>query len=75
VLKEIPFTGGIFIRNLPAQAIEQAQARKELILHSLLAGAGVLIFIYIAIGSTRHVLLTLANLPFCADRGGSPPWC
>lgn len=45
-------------------AIEQAQARKDLILHSLLAGAGVLIFIYLAIGSFRHLLLTLVNLPF-----------
>ena len=50
-------------------AIEQAQARKELILHSLLAGAGVLIFIYIAIASIRHMLLTIANLPFALIGG------
>ncbi|TAN53819.1 MAG: efflux RND transporter permease subunit, partial [Methylococcaceae bacterium] len=45
-------------------AIEQAKARNELILHALLAGAGVLLLIYIAIGDLRHTLLTLVNLPF-----------
>ncbi|MGZ8935640.1 MAG: efflux RND transporter permease subunit, partial [Methylobacter sp.] len=63
VLKKVPFTADIY-PEFTGAAIEQEQARKELILHSLLAGAGVLIFIYIAIGSIRHALLTLANLPF-----------
>ncbi|MCK9607650.1 MAG: efflux RND transporter permease subunit [Methylomonas sp.] len=45
-------------------AIEQAKARRTLILQSLMAGAGVLVFIYIALGSMRHMLLTLVNLPF-----------
>jgi CzcA family heavy metal efflux pump len=68
VFKEIPFSADIY-PEFTGAAIEQAQARKELILHSLLAGAGVLIFIYIAIGSIRHVLLTLANLPFALIGG------
>ncbi|HEY8036090.1 MAG TPA: efflux RND transporter permease subunit [Methylobacter sp.] len=68
VLQEIPFSADIY-PEFTGAAIEQAQARKELILHSLLAGAGVLIFIYIAIGSIRHVLLTLANLPFALIGG------
>ena len=50
-------------------AIEQAKARSELILHSLLATAGVLMLIYIAIGKLRNVLLTLANLPFALMGG------
>ncbi|CAG7856637.1 partial Nickel and cobalt resistance protein CnrA, partial [biofilm metagenome] len=45
-------------------AVEQTKARSKLILHSLLAGFGVLILIYIAIGNFRHAALTLANLPF-----------
>ncbi len=68
VLKEVPFSTDIY-PEFTGAAVEQAQARKELILHSLLAGAGVLIFIYIAIGSIRHVLLTLANLPFALIGG------
>ena len=50
-------------------AIAQAKARHNLILHSLLAGVGVLIFIYLAIGSVRHALLTLVNLPFALVGG------
>jgi len=68
VLQEIPFSADIY-PEFTGAAVEQAQARKELVLHSLLAGAGALIFIYIAIGSIRHVLLTLANLPFALIGG------
>jgi Cu/Ag efflux pump CusA len=45
-------------------AIEEAQASQQLILHSVMAGIGVLVLIYIAIGSFRHSLLVLVNLPF-----------
>ena len=45
-------------------AIEQSSARETLILHALLAAAGVLLLIYIALGSLRLTLLTLVNLPF-----------
>ncbi|CAA9890548.1 Acriflavin resistance protein [Candidatus Methylobacter favarea] len=68
ILKDVPFTAGIY-PEFTGAAIEQEQARKELILHALLAGAGVLIFIYIAIGTVRHALLTLANLPFAIIGG------
>jgi Cu/Ag efflux pump CusA len=68
VLKEVPFSADSY-PEFTGAAIEQAQARKELILHSLLAGVGVLIFIYIAIGSIRHMLLTFANLPFALIGG------
>ncbi|MGZ8213396.1 MAG: efflux RND transporter permease subunit [Methylosarcina sp.] len=50
-------------------AVEQAQARRDLVIHSLLAGMGILIMIYLAIGSVRHVLLTLCNLPFALIGG------
>ncbi len=63
VLHEVSFPANIY-PEFTGAAVEQAEARKDLILHSLMAGAGVLIFIYIALGSVRHVALTLANLPF-----------
>ncbi len=63
VLNEIPFEAGAY-PEFTGAAVEQAQAREELVLHSLLAGVGVLILVYIAIGSLRHVLLVLINLPF-----------
>ena len=63
VLNEIDFPANNY-PEFTGAAIEQAQAKKDLLLHSLLASAGVIIFIYIAIGNSRHVLITLANLPF-----------
>ena len=63
VLNEVSFPENIY-PEFTGAAMEQSQARKELILHSLLAGTGVLILIYIAIGSLRNLLLTFANLPF-----------
>ena len=63
VLDEIPFSANSY-PEFTGAAVEQAQAKEDLLLHSLMAGAGVLIFIYIAIGNSRNVLLTLANLPF-----------
>jgi CzcA family heavy metal efflux pump len=50
-------------------AVEQAKTRTDLILHSLLAGAGVMVLIYMAIGNLRNVLLALANLPFALIGG------
>ncbi|NOT11391.1 MAG: efflux RND transporter permease subunit [Methylococcaceae bacterium] len=66
--KEIPFTDTTF-PEFTGAAIEQAEARQDLILDSILAGTGVLIFIYLAIGNFRHVMLTLANLPFALIGG------
>ena len=68
VLKEIPVSADSY-PEFTGAAVEQAQARNELILHSLLAGAGVLIFMYIAIGSVRNAFLALANLPFALIGG------
>ena len=68
VLKEITFTADTY-PEFTGAAVEQAKARTKLVLHSLLAGAGVLILIYIAIGNLRQVLLTLANLPFALIGG------
>ncbi|MDO9107217.1 MAG: efflux RND transporter permease subunit [Methylovulum sp.] len=67
-LKEIPLSADTYLEFTGA-AVEQAQARNELIVHALLAGAGVLMLIYIAIGNARHVLLTLTNLPFALVGG------
>ncbi len=63
VYQEIEWSADSYPEFIGA-ALEQAQAREALILHSLLAGIGVLVFIYIALGSFRHTALTLLNLPF-----------
>ena len=68
VLKEIPVSAASY-PEFTGAAVEQAQARNELVLHSLLAGVGVMAFIYIAIGSLRNAMLALINLPFALIGG------
>jgi CzcA family heavy metal efflux pump len=68
VLSDPRFAAGVY-PEFTGAAVEQAQAREELIVHSLLAGAGVLLLIFIAIGAVRHALLTLVNLPFALVGG------
>ncbi len=68
VFNNIPFSADTY-PEFTGAAVEQAKARTNLILHSLMAGTGVLILIYIAIGNLRHVLLTLTNLPFALIGG------
>lgn len=65
---DINFTGGSY-PEFTGAAIEQAQAKQNLVLHALMAGVGVIILIYLAIGNLRQTLLTLANLPFALTGG------
>ena len=45
-------------------AVEQAQARATLLTHAAIAGLGVLLLVYMAVGRLRYLLLILFNLPF-----------
>lgn len=63
MLQQISFPAGTY-PEFTGAALEGSQARQDLILHSLIVGAGVLMLVYIAIGSMRHMLLMLVNLPF-----------
>ncbi len=51
------------------EAEANAQSREDLIVHSLLAGVGVFLMLYIAFGRLRNLLLTFANLPFALIGG------
>lgn len=68
VHSEVTFSPG----NYPAftgEAEAQAQSREDLIVHSLLAGVGIFLMLYIAFGRLRNLLLTFANLPFALIGG------
>jgi len=60
---ELPL-GSAIHPEFTGAAVEQAAAREQLIVHAAVVGVGVLLLVYIAIGSLRHVLLVLVNLPF-----------
>ncbi len=65
---EVHFSAG----NFPAYtgaAEANAQSREDLIVHSLLAGVGIFLMLYIAFGHMRNLLLTFLNLPFALIGG------
>ncbi|MCC6715298.1 MAG: efflux RND transporter permease subunit, partial [Gammaproteobacteria bacterium] len=63
ILAEVKFDAETY-PEFTGSAVEQAAAREDLILHSLFAGVGVLVLVYVAIASFRHMLIVLLNLPF-----------
>ncbi|MCG8325073.1 MAG: efflux RND transporter permease subunit, partial [Thiotrichales bacterium] len=68
VLKKVSFNAEYY-PEFTGAAIEQARAQEELIILSLLVMAVVMMLIYIAVGSLRHVVLMLVNLPFALIGG------
>lgn len=68
VLEKIPFDANTY-PEFTGAAVKQGKAREDLVLHSLLAGAGVLLLIYIALGSLRSLVISLVNLPFSLAGG------
>jgi Cu/Ag efflux pump CusA len=47
----------------------QREARRELLLNSLLAGAGIVMLLWVAFGESSRLALVLANLPFALVGG------
>ncbi|MGB8275628.1 MAG: efflux RND transporter permease subunit [Alphaproteobacteria bacterium] len=45
-------------------AVAQAKSRTDLIIHSLIAGAGIMALLYVALRRFRNMSLVLVNLPF-----------
>lgn len=68
VLAKVHFSAELY-PEFTGAAIEQARAEQELIILSLLVMAVVMMLVYVAIGSLRHVLLMLINLPFALIGG------
>ncbi|MGC2211149.1 MAG: efflux RND transporter permease subunit [Candidatus Korobacteraceae bacterium] len=48
---------------------EQARSRRDLLMHSGLAGLGIILLLSMVTRSTRHLLLVLSNLPFALVGG------
>lgn len=59
--------GNYLVFGGTAQA--QARARSDLIIHSLLAGAGIFLLLYLAFNNLRNMLLAFMNLPFALVGG------
>jgi CzcA family heavy metal efflux pump len=55
--------------DISGTAAEEAASRRELLLHSLLAAAGVALLLSVVLGHPRNLLLVAANLPFALAGG------
>ena len=64
----IVFPPGTYV-EFSGTAEAQAQSRRELIIHSLLAVIGIIILLSLALGHYRNLLLVLLNLPFALVGG------
>ncbi|MFM9912354.1 MAG: efflux RND transporter permease subunit [Methylophilaceae bacterium] len=68
IAKQVKFAPGNYAVYTGA-AEANAKSREDLIVHSMLAGVGVFLMLYIAFGRLRNLLLTFANLPFALIGG------
>jgi CzcA family heavy metal efflux pump len=73
VAAKVSFPGGTYaVFSGAAQA--KAQAQRQLLLHSSIAGVGILLLLAIAFGNARNLLLVLANAPFALVGGILAVW-
>ncbi len=59
----IKFPGGTYI-EFGGTAAAQSKSRNELLLYSVIAAAGIILLLFIALKNIRNLLLVLSNLPF-----------
>jgi len=68
VASEVSFPTGVY-PVFTGAAEAQAQARRELLLYSIIAAAGIALLLSLVFRSGRNLLLVLANLPFALVGG------
>ncbi|HEY4416977.1 MAG TPA: efflux RND transporter permease subunit [Verrucomicrobiae bacterium] len=68
IAAQVKLPAGVYV-EFSGAAEEQSQAQTELLLHSLLAAAGILLLLAIVFHRASHLLLVLANLPFALVGG------
>lgn len=59
----IKFPGGTYV-EFGGTAAAQAKSRRELLIYSVIAGAGIILLLFIALKNLRNLFLVLSNLPF-----------
>ncbi|MGV7034331.1 efflux RND transporter permease subunit [Methylobacterium symbioticum] len=63
IAKEVRLPEGVYV-SFAGSAEAQAQARRDLLLHSALAGLGIVLLLAVVTGSGANLALVLVNLPF-----------
>jgi CzcA family heavy metal efflux pump len=65
---KVKLPSGVYV-VFSGEAEERAKAQKQLLLHSAIAGVGILLLLTVVFASWRNLLLVLANLPFALVGG------
>ena len=65
---KVKLPAGVYV-EFSGAAEEQTQAQRELLLHSLVAAAGIILLLAMVFRKASHLLLVLANLPFALVGG------
>ncbi len=68
IATQVQFPAGVYA-VFSGAAEEQKEAQRELLLHSLVAAAGVILLLAMVFRKASHLLLVLANLPFALVGG------
>lgn len=68
VAREVPFPAGVY-PVFGGSAELQAKARRELLVHSAMAAAGIVLLLGLVFRSGRNLMLILSNLPFALVGG------
>ena len=66
--RKLQLPAGVHL-EFAGSAQAQAQAQRDLIMNSLIAGLGILVLLSVVTGSTRNVILVLVNMPFALVGG------
>ena len=65
---QVKFPAGVYV-DFSGAAEQQAQAQRELLLHSLVAMTGIVLLLAVVFRKASHLLLVLANVPFALVGG------
>ncbi|MGH9356539.1 MAG: efflux RND transporter permease subunit, partial [Terriglobia bacterium] len=72
-LAGISFPAGTYL-SIGGATQEQARSNYDLVVHSLLAGLGIILLLSVVMGHYRNLLLVLVNLPFALVGGIFAAW-
>jgi Cu/Ag efflux pump CusA len=68
ILASVSFPVGTYL-SFTGAAAGQARSRQDLLVHSLIAGVGLILLLSMVIGNWRNLVLVLVNLPFALVGG------
>lgn len=70
---KVKLPAGVYL-DYSGAAQAKAQATRQLLLHSAIAGVGILLLLVVVFGNWRNLLLVLANVPFALVGGVLAVW-